>query len=188
MLIQSGKVALLEGLPWAAIDFYESQKAIETRVEEIVLHLVRWSRIHMDGPFQMLFPVKKRTLDGVELFSPYLWVRALDLKSLVYMGTVPGVEGLVGGRNPIAVEDSFVQGLIRQGKEFSGQWSAGLEVGSFVRVLMGSNRMLCGKVLSRTETDAKVLIALRTKTIELKIPVLALQKLEGEGDYFYRGN
>lgn len=193
MLIQSVEVESLNNLPWVAIDFFVSQKAsIESRVEEIVLHLVKWSRTNLrDQPFQMLFPIKARTPDGISLFSPYLWARTLDLKALRGVRTVPGIEGLISESDgsPIPVEDSFVQGLIQKDREFAEAWSAGIEVGSFVRVLMGSQRMLCGKVLARSASDATVLIGLRSRTIKLKVPVLALQHLGSKvKEYFYKEN
>lgn len=188
MMIESGEVESLSGRPWAAIEFYATQTANESRVEEIVRHLAKWLRGNVEGPFQLFFPVRSRTSEGVTLFSPYLWVRGVDLRDLQGVRTVRGVEGLVSDSSGvlIPVDDGFVQELVEQTRKASQAWSRGVREGSFVRVLMGSHRMLCGMVEGKPNGKAVVVIRFRSRQLKLLVPVPALQNLGNRRkEYFY---
>ena len=188
MLIQSGRVENLKGLPWAAIEFYANSVApVDSRVEETVRNIVKWSRT-LKEPFQMLFPVKSRSVDGVQMLSPFLWARTVQLKVLKGVSSVKGVEGLSSNsQGIIEVSDDFVQELIEKTRAYAEARCAGLEIGCFARVLMGSHRMLVGKVLARSRESVTLLIALRTRTVKLDVPVMALENLgTEEREYFYR--
>jgi hypothetical protein len=185
MLVSSGKTNTLEGLPWAAIELTS-----EARIEEVVHHIINWLRRSLRGQaFQLLFPVKSRTVETITMLTPHLWVRSQNLKSLAAVKAVMGVQGLVSDAHGrfIVVQDEFVQKLIAAALEVRTSWSGGIEEGSFVRVLLGSHRMLCGTV-ERVETGAaEVLIALRSKNVLVRIPVGALQNLGEEiKAYFYK--
>jgi hypothetical protein len=183
MLIQSGRVKDLQGRPWVAI-----QLIGDSPVESVVLHIARWSK-RLDGPFQLLFPVSSRTVLGVEMANPYLWARYEKLRGLVGIETLHGVEGIVrDDRGPVEVEDSFVQELIRKSQEAMLQWSSGIHSGSFVRILMGHYRMLCGTVEALNDGLAEVVVPLRTRNVRLKISTGALFNLGDEKrEYFYKG-
>lgn len=184
MLIQSGRLRFLNGLPWAAIEVTS-----EARIEEIVLHLVNWAERQLTNqPFQMLFPVKSRTVEAVTMLNPFLWARTVDLKKLSGMKSVMGVQGLSVDANGqiIPIEDAFVQRLIEQSLAAKTQWSDGVKEGSFVRILLGHYRMLCGTVQEMRGDVAIVAIPLKSRKRLIDISVLALQNLgERARDYFY---
>jgi hypothetical protein len=183
MLIQFGKVRLLNGQPWAAVELTS-----ESRTEEVVMHLTRWAHDHLQGhPFQMLFPVKSRGVEGVQMLSPYLWARSTQ--NLLGMASGWGVEGLVtdGKGQILLTDDSFVQELIEKTRAAAEAWSAGITIGSHVRVLMGSQRMLCGRVEKIVRNRAEVLIAMRSNSMRLRIGLLALENLGMEPkEYFHK--
>lgn len=186
MLIVQGNVKTLEGKPWAAIELIS-----EVRVEEIVRHTVKWARTKLKGQaFQLLFPVKSRDLNGVRMLSPYLLIRANRLESLKSVKSVMGVVGLVTDADGriIRWEAGQAKNVIDRAMAAHAGWSAGVRRGSFVRVLQGKNRMLCGKVKKIVDGKAEVVVSLRLRDVVLKIPVKALLNLGGEPkEYFYVG-
>lgn len=189
MLIHSGDLRSLKGKPWAAIEIVS-----ELRIEEVVLHLSRWARKFLpDAPFQLLFPVQSRDLAGVRMLSPYLWARTADLTALEGVRSVMGVQGLVsdGAGRTIPIEDSFVQGTVKDAQAAAEGWSAGVRKGSFVRVLYGEQRMLCGRVANISSNIAEIVIALRLRNVRLFVPVRALLNLgavpKAEREYYYTG-
>jgi hypothetical protein len=185
VLIEQGRTSTLVNLPWAAIDVSES------RIEEVVYHIARWaSKTLGNRAFQLVFPVKSRDLSGVQLLSPYLWARTVDLKDLLTINSVMGVTGVVGGDVDILqIEDEFVQRVLGDAQQAAAGWSVDVIKGSFVRVLMGSNRMLCGTVSELKDGMAVVLIKLRTRDVKLTIPAKALLALDyvpaKEREYYY---
>lgn len=187
MLIQQGKTAKLDGLPWAAIDL-----ASDTRIEEVVVHISRWAHAALSGrPFQLLFPVKSRDLDGVDMFSPYLLARAENLSWLSSMQSIYGVHGLIDGQNGkiLEIEEKFVRQVMINSKLAAMAWSAKIGNGSFVRILFGSERMLCGTVEQIHNSTATVQIQLRLRTVRVRVPVRALKNLGNvpveQRTYFY---
>jgi len=189
MLIQSGRVSSLSPKPWVAIELTS-----DARTDEVVLHLVRWSVRHLEScgkAFQLLYPVESRTLRSTTMLSPYLWMRVSDVSDLSRVSTIQCVSGLVSDASgrPVLVEPSFVSALIAKARAASDVWSHGIGVGSSVRVLLGSSRMLCGTVDRITGRNgssvAEVRIALRSRAVRLTVPVRALQNLGTEPrEYF----
>jgi hypothetical protein len=185
MLIQSGKVSDLEGKSWVAIELTS-----EARTDEVVLHLTRWAvkNLEKEGrAFQLLYPVESRNLNGVSLLSPYLWMRVADLKYLARITSIMGLQGMVtdSADKPVLAEPSFVENLIAKCKAVSDSWSEGILVGSGVRVLLGTGHGLCGVVEKLDGGDAEVRIALRSRSVRLKVPVRALKNLGiAPKDYF----
>jgi hypothetical protein len=174
MLVQKGKVSKLQGLPWAAIDLVS-----EARIEEVVVHVSRWANANVSGAFQLLFPVKSRDLDGVDLFSPYLLVRSENLRKLISIQTIYGVSGLVrdGEGEILQIDDSFVVKVIANAKLAAMSWSDQVQHGSFVRILFGPERMLCGTVTRIHGAYATVSIELRLRRVNVRVPVRALLNL-----------
>lgn len=187
MLIEQGRIAELSGRPWAAI-----QLRSEIRLEEITLHVGRWAkRSLVDVPFQLLFPVQSRGLAGISIITPYLLARSKNLKDLIGMRSVYGVRGLECDSNGkiIEIDDRFVQSIADKAERISQSWSAGIVRGSFVRILFGMERMLCGTVERVNGSRAAVRISLRSRDVVVKIPVRALLNLgnvpQRERHYFY---
>ena len=186
MLIQSGRTGLLEGKPWAGVELTS-----EARTEEVVLHLIRWSVRHLHNwAFQIFFPVKSRSVEAVTMLAPYLWIRVADLSKLKGVKSIMGVTGLVrdGQDRVIETDDKFVQELIEDARGRAEEWSKGIKRGSFVRVLVGSQRMLCGRVAELDGGRAVVDVSLRLRHLRLTIPVGALENLGRERrEYYYNG-
>ena len=185
MLIQSGRVSALATLPWTGIELTS-----EARTDEVVLHLVRWAVKNLESkriPFQLLYPIAMRTSDSITLLSPYLWMRTPYQRDLWGIGSIMGISDWLtdASGNPIPISDEFISTLIDRCREVSDSWSAGIETGSGVRVLLGSAHGLCGIVETIRNGDATIRVALRSRAIRLRIPVRALQRLTSEPkDYF----
>ena len=185
MLIQSGKVKELEGLPWVAIEMTS-----EAHTDEVVLHLIQWAvkNLEREGKaFQLLYPVESRTSSGPALFSPYLWMRVSLIQSLSRITSIQGIQGMVSDAEfrTIPVDPVFVEELISRAKSLADGWSDGIGTGSGVRVLLGSGHGLCGIVETIKGEEAEVRIALKSRAVRLKIPVRALKKLRDvPKDYF----
>jgi hypothetical protein len=186
MLIQSGDVAALAGLPWVALELTS-----EARTDEVVLHLTRWAVRNLESEgkaFQLLYPVESRSLAGPELMSPYLWMRVSDHRLLARVTSIMGLQGMVTDASgaTILTDPAFVDSLIARVRAASDAWSAGIEVGSGVSVLLGSAHGLRGTVESlHTDGSAEVRIALRSRAVRLRIPVRALARLSSAPkDYF----
>lgn len=178
MLIWQGKVETLAGHPWAAIEIVsELGSYSERRTEEIVLHIIRWTRKHLRGQaVEILFPVKFRNIFGVNLLSPYLLARTAKLDRLAGISSIMGCEGIVsdGAGKPVPVEDGFAQSLIAETRERAKEQCQGIRRGSYVRILVGSHRMLCGQVAERRGDSAVVKIRLMSRAVRVTIPVVSL--------------
>lgn len=167
-----------------------ADKHLGVRVEESVFSIVRWAA-RRKRPFQLVFPVNGRNLDGVSLLSPYIWMRA---------ETVGAIGDAVSPRRGraeilrdnygqvIPIEDSFVQEIIKHCRTLAGSWSAGIRPGNYARILFGRYRMFCGKVIAEQNGMANLELALRARTVSMTIPVSALENLgRRKRDYFYTG-
>ena len=189
MLILSGRVSALKEKPWAGIELVS-----DARLEECVLHIVNWSVKKLRGaPFQLLFPVKSRDLPNIRMLSPYLFVRTNDLEQLREVSSIYGVEGLVTGVDGklLPFDNQFVQSVILESRKAAEGWSEDIRKGSFVRVLLGREHMLCGTVRRISVGIADVDISLRLRVVRLTTPVAALLNLDyvskRRREYYYSG-
>lgn len=176
MLIAQGRTATLGKKPWAGIELVS-----EARTEEAVWHLVQWSgKVFRKQPFQLLFPVRSRDLTGIRMISPYLFARCSDLEELISVSSIYGIQGLVkdGIGRTMGFPDEFVQSVIRESRSANEGWSAGVRKGSFVRVLLGREHMLCGTVRTVRAGIAEVEVSLKLRMVRLTIPVRALLCLD----------
>lgn len=190
MLIQHGNIASLRNTSWFALELQSDLSgAMNSRAEaireELILAIARWIAKRRNA-VELFIPVSKRGLGGIDLLTPCVWIR----------GSVSGIESSVSLRRaaigfqrsidgtPVLIEDSFVQGMIKQCIRISQSWCKGIRVGSCVRVLYGQYRMFCGKVLIIRDGLATVELKLRVRSIRLIIPVTALQRLNGPQEYF----
>jgi hypothetical protein len=193
MLIQSGNVRSLAGRQWAAVEL-STEGARDDRMEEIVVSIIRWAAARKQA-FQLLFPVEERGLGGIKLLSPYLYARTKDLRALNNItgavfkqrARISVLRDTTGAMIPL--EDSFVQEVAERCRLVRRNWSKGIRPGSFVRVLLGSQRMLCGKVTGIDGDRAVVDVSLRLRRLKLTIPVGALENLGmRRKEYYYNGN
>lgn len=173
MLITQGKVSGFSKLPWAQIEL-----ASDSRLEEVVLHLVRWIRKRPEA-FRLLFPVQSRDLGGIELFYPYLLIQCKDLRILREI-RVMGVQGVTmqSESEPLTVDAEYAEALIVESERIASGWSSGVKRGDFVRVLLGKRRMLAGDVVAVKNGIADVRISLTVRDLRLRIPARALLRLE----------
>ena len=170
----------LKGKEWCLLEV-RSEKTIEPTLRRIGKAI---PSIFRDDAVEIFIPVGKRDLDMFDLeAAAYLFVRSTSFPGLLRLKTITGVVSLVteGDSNRpskvIKVEDSYVQGLIRAAEKRFKEHSAGVEVGSFVRVLNGETRDFCGTVRAIDNWKAIVRIRLKTKSIMLETPVSNLLNL-----------
>ena len=135
------------------------------------------------------------------MLSPYLLARTSKLESfagLVRRASndvnrsrgVRGVAGIVrdGSERIIPFEEEFAEGVIARSREAAGSWSAGVKVGSYVRFLLGSNRMLVGRVRSLSDGMAEVVVALKLRNVRISTPVGVLENLGSKRvPYYFNG-
>jgi len=196
MILQQGEITRLDGRPWAAVELLS-----DLRLEEVVLHIGRWAKAALAGrPFQLFFPIQARTLAGVQMLTPYLLVRSEDLNDLRDLQGLYGVWGLktdtpsgLDNKHRHAqvteIPDAFVQEVKRKALEEAKKWSEGIRLHSFVRILVGNERMLCGKVTGLKNGTALVEVEMRSRKLEVEIPRCCLENLDElpkkQRSYFY---
>jgi len=180
MILEYGDVSKVQGLPWYMLEL-RSEKTIESTMRRVGKAL---NGIFRHDPIEIFIPVIKRDLDVFEMSTgPYVFVRSNNFNALLRLKSVTGVVSLVteGDTNrpnkAIAVEDDYVQGLIKQAEEEHRKRVVGIEVGSFVRILNGETRDFCGEVEIIGDGKAVIRVTLRTKSILLETPVRNLLNL-----------
>ncbi len=180
MILEYGSVEKLKGINWYLCEL-RSEKTIESTMRRVGKAL---PGIFRHDPIEIFIPVVKRDLDVFEMSTgPYVFVRSTSFSALLRLKSVTGVVSLVteGDTNrpnkAIAVEDSYVQGLIKQAEDEHRRRAIGIEVGSFVRILNGETRDFCGEVEIIGDGKAVVRVTLRTKSILLETPVRNLLNL-----------
>ena len=183
MLVTYGDTSKLKGKP-----FYALEVRTESQVESVVKRVAEEvPAIFRKEPLEIFIPVTERGLDVFEVSTGLLYVRAADVKLLARLKRTTGVTSLVTkndtGRtgDAIPVEEEFVQALIMECEEKWRERHAGIDAGSFVRILDGSSRDLCGTVVrvrgGEAGDEALVRIDFFTKKIWLKTPVANLLNL-----------
>jgi transcription antitermination factor NusG len=180
MILEYGDVSKLHGMNWFMMEL-RSEKTIESTMRRVGKQL---SGIFRHDPIEIFIPVIKRDLDVFELSTgPYVFVRSTSFNALLRLKSITGVVSLVteGDTNrpnkAISVEDTYVQGLIKQAEEEHRKRAIGIEVGSFVRILNGETRDFCGEVEIIGDGKAVIRVTLRTKSILLETPVRNLLNL-----------
>lgn len=180
MVLEYGEVSKLRGLQWFMCEL-RSEKTIESTMRRVGKAI---PGIFRNEPIEIFIPVIKRDLDIFEMATgPYVFVRSSNFSSLLRLKSITGVVALVtegDTQRPskaIQVEDTYVQGLIKQAEEEHRKRAIGIEVGSFVRVLNGETRDFCGLVEIIGDGKAVIRITLRTKSILLETPVRNLLNL-----------
>lgn len=192
MILEYGDISRVKGLHWYLCEL-RSEKTIESTMKRVgkALH-----GIFRHDPIEIFIPVIKRDLDVFEMSTgPYIFVRSTSFPCLLRLKQITGVVSLVteGESNrpskAIAVEDNYVQTLIKQAEEEHRRRAIGIEVGSFVRILNGETRDYCGIVEIIGDGRAVVRVTLRTKRILLETPVRNLLNLShvpvGQRVYYY---
>lgn len=180
LIITHGDVSRLKGLNWFLIEL-RSEKTIELTMRRIGNAI---PGIFRDEPVEIFIPVFKRDLDTFEMKTQcYIFARSSSFQALLRLKSVTGVVCLVteGESNhpskAIPIEDKYVQQIIGEAEEEFRQRGAGIEVGSFVRILNGETRDYCGTVELVNDGMAAVRIDLKTKSLLIETPVRNLLNL-----------
>jgi hypothetical protein len=180
MILEYGDVARLKGLPWFMCEL-RSEKTVESTMRRVgnALH-----GIFQGEPIELYVPVERRDLDVFELSTQvYCFVRSTSFPALLRLKSVTGIVGLVteGDTNrpskALSWPDQDVQNLIIAAEEKHRKQAVGIEPGTFVRILNGQMRDLCGVVKIIGDGRAVVRITLRTKSILLETPIRNLLNL-----------
>jgi len=141
--------------------------------------------IFRDSPMELFAPVARRDCGVYELATgAYVFVRSDNFRALLRLKTVTGVAGLLtesdSGRSSdtLTVDDGYVQDLADKDQRDFEQRSAGIGVGSFVRILDGEVRDFCGTVAEIEQDRATVVVELLTKKLIVRSPVHNLLNLD----------
>ena len=185
MFISHGDTHELKGLPWHALELTASN-----RVEAVMRRLCdRLKAMFPNGPaFEIFVPTGKRDCGVYELLThDFLYARTADFKNLMRLYRASnGVKSIVHAETKaghfvaIAVDDAHVQAVIEKCEAAFHARSAGIVVGSFVRILDSTCRELCGTVESfNLDADkAVVRITMQTRVLYVTTPVLNLLNLD----------
>jgi hypothetical protein len=174
MILEYGSIDGLKDTDWVMMEF-RSEKTVEPTLRRIGHAL---PGIFQKDPIQLFLPVVKRDLDVFDLSTgSYAFVRSTNFSSLLRLRTITGVVGLVtqGDTNHpsdvIRVSHEYVHSLIKEAEDNHANRVSDIELGSFVRVLDGETRDLCGTVENLDNGRAIVRIIMCTKSILLETPI-----------------
>src|SRR5271157_3404686 len=180
MIITHGDVSKLRGLSWYMLEV-RNEETIEATMRRIGNAL---AGIFQEDPVEIFIPVFRRDLDVFEMKTQcYIFVRSTSFSALLRLKSVTGVVCLVtqGESNrpsqAIVVEDSYVQGIIKEAEAEFLEHAKGIEVGSFVRILNGPTRDYCGTVEIINDGFACVRVDLKTKLLMIETPLRNLLNL-----------
>lgn len=120
----------------------------------------------------MLIPLAGRQASDGLLTQDMLFCRSDHTPTLKRLWDVVGVSFLMGEhRQLMVIENEFVQDLIQKTKQAFLKQSAGIGVGSFVRIADGTCRDYCGTVTNIEGNRASVEITLKSKMAIVDTPV-----------------
>jgi transcription antitermination factor NusG len=183
MILQYGNVGKLKNSNWYFMEL-SSDKTIQSIMRRVGKQI---PQIFRDNPVEIFLPVHKRDLDVFEMKTgSYVFVRSTPegFHSLLRLKTVTGVLGLVteGESNQpsksIPVENSYVQGLIKDAEKAFNDKASDIQVGLFVRIIDGETRDYCGIVETINDGKAVVKVDLKTKCVLVETPVRNLINLD----------
>jgi hypothetical protein len=185
MIIEHGNTSRLKGKQWFLLET-SNERTVEGTLRRVGRAMPQTFK---NEAVELFVPVQAHDLDVFEIASPYLFIRSTSLSALSKLRRVTGVGDLVAdGCSPLEVEDSYVQELIAADEELHRNRN-GIQVGSFVRILQGQVRGLCGTVDKLSGSRAVVRIDMPTKVICVDTPVTNLLNLvnvpETKKVYFY---
>jgi hypothetical protein len=148
-----------------------SEHTIESTLKRLGTKL---PAIFESSAIEIFVPIERRDLDTFELKTGnFIFARSPNFTALLKLRKVTGVVGLVtfGDTNrpthAIPIEDAFVQAQIVEAQRQFDHRADGIEADTFVRIIDGEMRDLCGTVR----------IVLKTKDIILETPTRNLLNL-----------
>jgi len=171
----------LRNKDWHVIEL-RSRRTLEPtllRLGKAIPNIFRYDSV------ELFVPVTRRDLDVFELSTQdCIFGRSTNFQSLLRLKSVTGIVGLMtvadSGRasEVLTWPDADAQKLIATAEEGFRQRALDIEAGSFVRILNGQMRDLCGIVEIVAGGKAVVRITLRTKSILLETPICNLLNLD----------
>jgi len=181
MILNYGDISKIKDCSWNIIEL-RSEKTSEETIKRIGKAL---PTIFKDDPAQVFVPIASRDLDKFEIMTDcYIFVRSLDPKKIVKLRTVTGVVWLVchgEGTHPgrlIYLDNAYVDDLIDKCKDVFNKRSLGIVKGSFVRIIDGHIRDLCGIVKNIDNEIAIIQIDLKTTSMLLETPIKNLINMD----------
>jgi len=180
MILVYGDVSQLVGQKWFLMEI-RSEKTAENIIRRIGNAL---KDIIKGGACEVFIPVGERDLNVYTLqTSSYVFIRTNVKKELTKFRTITGVLGILceGEQQRIdkalAVEDDYVQGLIKDCEDRFRMDPTTIVIGSFVRILDGLDRGFCGTVINMERDYALISIDLKTRRLFIETPIHNLKDL-----------
>jgi hypothetical protein len=159
MILTYKDVSSLQGRAWHIVEL-RNPRMIEPTLRRLGRAL---PSIFCGDPVEIFVPVVKRDLDLFELSTEvYVFARSTSFSALFRLKSVTGIAGLVTANDSgrasevLTWPDEDVQKLIATAEQDFQRRAAGIETGSFVRILNGQMRDLCGVVEIRD--DGRVVV------------------------------
>ena len=181
MILSYGNTSLLGDEKWFLMEI-RSEKTAENTLRRIghAMPVI----LGADGIGEVFVPLEDRDLNIYSLrTSSYVFIRSNKKRELLKFRTITGVMGLLceGEQQrldkAIAVENSYVQGVITECEERFMTNPLSIKLGSFVRILDGLDRGFCGVVRDITQGYALVVVELKTRRLLIETPIHNLKDL-----------
>ena len=180
MLLNYLDVGKIKSQHWYMVEL-RSEKTSEETIKRIGRSM---KDIFQKDPAQIFVPVMDRDLDTFVLMTEsYVFVRSDDVTRIAKLRRVTGVQAIMAQNDStrptkfIKVDDEYVQGLITQCRENHQRRSDGIVVGSWVRIIDGETRDMCGSVITVAGDRLVVKIDMKTKPVMVETSVYNLVDL-----------
>ena len=181
MILSYGNTSLLGNEKWYLMEI-RSEKTAENTLRRIghAMPVILGS----DGVGEVFVPLENRDLNIYDLrTSSYIFIRANKKRELLKFRTITGVMGLLceGEQQrldkAIAVDNEYVQTVIKECEDRFRNSPSTIHVGSFVRILDGLDRGFCGSVQDINHDYALVVVELKTRRLLIETPIYNLKDL-----------
>jgi hypothetical protein len=180
MILYYGDISLLKGMNWYTVEL-RSEKTVESTLRRLANAIP--STFGNDS-VEIFVPLAERDLGVFDLStSNYVFARSKSFSSLLRLKQITGIVGLMtaGDSNrpsqAILVSDDFVQGMILAAEEAFRLRPSDIAEGSFVRILDGETRDMCGEVTTINGSTACVTVQILTKQLVIETPIRNLMSL-----------
>ena len=174
MLLNYLDVTKIEADHWFMVEL-RSEKTSEETIKRVGRAL---KNIFGPAPAQVFVPVIERDLDTFTLLTEcYIFIRADDVLQVAKLRKVTGVQAIMAlddSTRPnkfIRVEDDYVQGLIKQCWNTHFKRSQGIHHGTWVRIIDGETRDMCGSVIALAGDRVMVKIDMKTKPVMVETSI-----------------
>ena len=185
MILCYGDTTSLRGKNWYTVEL-RNEKTVESTLRRVAAAL---PTIFGTQPVELFVPVGSRDLGTFELKTGnYIFARSTSWEGLLRLKQVTGVVSLStkGDSNRpadvLSIPVDFVEQMIAAAEEDFRTRSANVDVNSFVRILDGESRDLCGTVTSIYGDMACVTVQVRTKQLIVETPIRNLGSLDHAPD------